>query len=363
MLPEFFIKHYAGNQLKDTIIILEECESAGAENIPHYELMNGFINCGAKGVTGYVNSVSGAYARDFSKELVINLRNGEAIINSFYLAKKKVGATDEMYCKQTNDEPKDGYYAYPVLLGDLSASVFKSLIIPTQTMMPSPTPFPIVTTMPTVTPTITGSAEPISSIRTMPVDVMFIIEGTTFTSISDVECAEEAYLYAYENRIDRDNIFFGRNLDAFPVVSNVNGYDYSSGERHNYSLKRIDELKNQVAHQYITDNDITCIDHYVFQVGNSIGNWVFGESTQPSYFHTKNLVFYITNEVGNYMSGDESILEYAQQYVEQYHIRVYVVNLSGYMISPELKSFVATTNGCELPNDPQVIWRTLTELN
>ena len=187
----------------------------------------------------------------------------------------------------------------------------------------------------------------------MPIDVMYVLESSPFTSLEDVERAETEYMCAYLNQISRDNIFFGRELSWSPVIGDVNGYDFSADKRHEVSVSRIENLKMRINGNNIPDYDIICVDQYIMQAGNSIGHWALGEDPQPSYFNSKSFVFFITNESGSYMSGQDNVMERSLEYIEMYNFHIFVVNLSDSPISADLLDFITSTGGCELTGTPE----------
>lgn len=369
LMPHFFEKYYSTNsKLDNTCVVIENCLSAGAKNTSHYELLNAFQNCGAKYISGYVNTVQGQYAKDFTNCFVEELIRGNSTGNSFASARNTVGFTDEQYCKTLNDEPHDGYYAYPEYIGSSTRKVFDvqvtptaiptSTPIPTPTVVPTATPIPTAITTATPIPTATPfpTSVPVSPTiipRSSPIDVMYVVESSPFTSLEDVERAETEYKYAYFNQISGDNIYFGRELSWSTVIGDVNGYDFSADKRHEVSVSRIESLKKRINGNNIPDYDIICVDQYIAQAGSSIGHWALGEDPQPSYFNSKSFVFYITNESGSYMSGQDNVMERALEYIEMYNFHIFVVNLSGSPISEELLDFITGTGGCELTGTPE----------
>lgn len=141
ILPSFFEKNYAEDDLEDSFVFLECCMSMGTgkgDVQSQYDTTMGdaFLSRGAQAYVGFHNSVFAVYSREFMQRYINNLLTNMTARAAFDDAIANLGANHKIWYeglrgpgalqqlmvreKKTYDEKFD--VAYPVFLGDPNAA-------------------------------------------------------------------------------------------------------------------------------------------------------------------------------------------------------------------------------------------------
>jgi hypothetical protein len=91
ILPKFFEAQFGEQDLRNTIVVIQCCESMGAKDVVDYSMAKAVVSRGAAACVGFVNSVLSGYGRDFSTAYIEGIIAGKTHLDAFENARNKVG--------------------------------------------------------------------------------------------------------------------------------------------------------------------------------------------------------------------------------------------------------------------------------
>jgi len=145
ILPSFFETEYGSGTLEDAFVFSECCMALGYGNGDNsgsydYSMANAIIGASANAYIGFHNSVFADYSREFMKNYIDELIDGESSIDSYNDSISKYGSNHEIWFNNTKSYTLKEWYeevkkvefkpgthvAYPVLRGDSGAYLLET---------------------------------------------------------------------------------------------------------------------------------------------------------------------------------------------------------------------------------------------
>lgn len=332
---KFFTGCYGKNGLQNTIVILDNCYSAGGSET----LLDAMLSSGAIAVTGYTDKITAGYERDFNLNYILNLFLGKTFKEAFDISSK--GIEEENSLNEVDVEVKhiiDGI--------DLNATIFDTKNKPSATPTSTPTPRPTATAKPT-------------PYEHSPIDVWFMCESSDNFGETQIDSYETVLDYIMAS----GNYFIGR--DHIGV-----GYCTSSGTYHtDYSMEGLEYYKNVISsirnqYRYGAGNlgkKISPIDWFLSTYWSDENSRVQSSvkyyNNRPSIFNQSNYVFFVDSQTNGYINS--KYVEEAIKCLTVNNVRVFFVNLGSGQLSSDMISFAESTGGGELSASPKKLWEEL----
>lgn len=123
ILPNFFTYYYSNGDLDGSFVFAENCEFYGKNGTENYTMANAVRSASVESVIGFHNSVMANYSRDFMKDYVDDLIEGETTKEAYDAAISSQGANDYFTGRE-----QYGPTAYPIFTGNEGSSLINAEI-------------------------------------------------------------------------------------------------------------------------------------------------------------------------------------------------------------------------------------------